>query len=104
MRRRAMLEGRGSMIAASKYKNASGDKGENNQYEVRASRFGQRSPSAIEKSKMNTNGKGFGCGIAWISRMVDMFLSINITCLQRRSGVLSADVWTYSVMGCSPLQ
>ena len=40
---------------------------------------------------MNTNGKGFGCGIAWISRMVDMFLSINITCLQRRSGVLSAD-------------
>ena len=55
-----MLEGRGSMIAASKYKNASGDKGENNQYEVRASRFGQRSPSAIEKSKMNTNGKGFG--------------------------------------------
>eukprot|EP01084_Bolivina_argentea_P199981 342046_1 len=33
----------------------------------------------------------FGCGIAWISRMVDMFLSINITCKQRKNGILCSN-------------
>ncbi len=33
----------------------------------------------------------FGCGIAWISRMVDMFLSISITCKQGKDGILSAN-------------
>ncbi len=33
----------------------------------------------------------FGCGIAWISRMVDMFLNINITCKQRRAGILCSN-------------
>ena len=33
----------------------------------------------------------FGCGIAWISRMVDMFLGITIKCKQRKNGILSAN-------------
>lgn len=33
----------------------------------------------------------FGCGIAWISRMVDMFLGTNIKCQERREGLLVAN-------------
>ena len=35
--------------------------------------------------------KCFGCAIAWISRMVDMFLRVHVSCGQRASGILPPD-------------
>ena len=32
--------------------------------------------------------KCFGCSIAWVSRMVDMFLNIQVTSIQRESGII----------------
>eukprot|EP01083_Nonionella_stella_P190692 706224_1 len=157
----AMLEGRGSMIATSKYKNNELSSFNHN-YEARSNRFGSRNTGmSIANNNNNNNNNNdndnnndenkinnghhhtnnnnnnnnkknnkqgplsmatyiqindnrlliylwncmlnlldinaindpecFGCGIAWISRMVDMFLSINITCKQRKNGILCSN-------------
>eukprot|EP00484_Ammonia_sp_Unknown_P001143 CAMPEP_0197023226 /NCGR_PEP_ID=MMETSP1384-20130603/3991_1 /TAXON_ID=29189 /ORGANISM="Ammonia sp." /LENGTH=1535 /DNA_ID=CAMNT_0042451417 /DNA_START=138 /DNA_END=4745 /DNA_ORIENTATION=+ len=139
----AMLAGRGSMIASTRYNKPQID--HNQDYDVVPNRFGSRSMSTVPDSPNGNGGKSnenepanrppqstanrgplsmatyiqiedsrlliylwnsmlnlldinaindpecFGCGIAWISRMVDMFLGINITCKQRKDGTLPAN-------------